>query len=381
MIFRRRCSPKQFLKIILACCVALAYLEFQLMPITKRNHLVHVLQLKKDESQPEMVQWKEICNPKQSSKKDKTGLQNDNSENKTGNLNVLIWENIIGSSINSLLTQPMFPRQPSEVLLTSSAFVKLDSIYYGQWIVGYLQLDETGEFQFALSSDDSSELWLSTDESAGNARRIATVGDGNSPGWTRLGQHTRYPNQISSPITLKKCNKYFIEVIHKQSLGAGFVTVSWKRPAGERFHIITGTYLSPLFPSTTTSQAIQAGGDQFENLKAAFERQREKKLSLELRSDYADVGGLHSKLTNSVISTCLQGTYKANPASQAIQISITDVYPASQKYKINLSKEPSNDDKLLKELQGKRGILTKKAAKAIVGRYLVFLEEAHPGYE
>ena len=41
-------------------------------------------------------------------------------------------------------------------------------------MAGYITPAETAEYQFYISSDDASELWLSTDESEGNLVKIAT---------------------------------------------------------------------------------------------------------------------------------------------------------------------------------------------------------------
>ena len=45
---------------------------------------------------------------------------------------------------------------------------------YGIELAGYITPTETAEYQFYISSDDASELWLSTDEIEGNLVKIAT---------------------------------------------------------------------------------------------------------------------------------------------------------------------------------------------------------------
>lgn len=381
---RSRFSHKLFFKIILACCIALIYLQFQLLSSADRNRLVQALQLESDEYIPKIVDWKITCNALIYENPD---LQNDGFEvNKTGYLNVLLWENIFGFSINSFLTQPLFPRQPSKFLVASSAFVKLNRDYYGQWIVGYLRVDVTGEYRFALSSDDSSEFWISTDEVAENVRRVAQVGDGYAPGWTSFGQHAKYVNQVSDPIVLQKCEKYFIQIIHKQAVGTGFVAVSWNRPGSRSFHIITSAYLSPLFRMPKHSlKFIPPTGERFDNLNGAFKMQRENKLSLESPAEYVDTQRLDHKLTQSAIGTCrlLRGTRNLTTvqATQGTQQLITDVYPEPRTYKIDFIKDIRNEDKLLKALQGKRGTLRKKNAKAVVRKFLTLMEETNPGYD
>ena len=43
-------------------------------------------------------------------------------------------------------------------------------------MMGYIYPPETGEYIFALASDDNGALWLSTDESPANAKLIASQG-------------------------------------------------------------------------------------------------------------------------------------------------------------------------------------------------------------
>ena len=50
---------------------------------------------------------------------------------------------------------------------------------YGIELAGYITPTETAEYQFHISSDDASELWLSTDESSGNLVKIATESNWN----------------------------------------------------------------------------------------------------------------------------------------------------------------------------------------------------------
>lgn len=361
------------------------YLQFQLLSSADRNRLVQALQFESDKHISKIVDWEKTCQDYTFAKSPE--FENDGFKvNNTGYLNVLLWENILGSNINSFLTQPLFPRQPSKFLAASSSFVKLDKAYYGQWIVGYLQVDITGEYIFALSSDDSSEFWISTNDLAENVKRVAQVGDGYAAGWTSFGQHAKYVNQVSDPIILQKCEKYFIQIVHKQAVGSGFVAVSWNQPGGRSFHVITSAYLFPLFPLPKhTLKSISPAEKQFGSLNAAFQMQRQNKLSLELPPEYLELQQLDRKSIQSAIGLC--GLLKArNPTTstvmtQGTQPLITDVHPEPLAYMIDNNKDMSNEDKLFKALQGKRGIMPKKDSKAVVRKFMALMEDAKPGYE
>jgi hypothetical protein len=106
---------------------------------------------------------------------------------------------------------------------------------------GFLHPPVTGNYTFWIASDDSSELWLSEDDDAAKARRIASVGIGR---WTEPKQWTRYPSQQSAEIRLEAGRAYYIEALHQQSTGMDCLAVAWQGPGIER-GVIDGRYLSP----------------------------------------------------------------------------------------------------------------------------------------
>ena len=161
----------------------------------------------------------------------------------TGGLNLQKW-NVCGFEVDSLRQWPFFPHSPDRQTYMHLNFAIKVNTSIGQRIFGFLTVPQTGEYQFAISSDDDSELWLSTDEDPNNIRLIAEV-HAKRPAWAKLGELRKYPKQISQQIFLEEERKYFIESLHVNGKGLGHVMVLWKPPGGEEFGTIIRKYLSP----------------------------------------------------------------------------------------------------------------------------------------
>jgi hypothetical protein len=99
---------------------------------------------------------------------------------------------------------------------------------YGSWVRGYLEAPANGNFIFFIASDDSSELWLSTNHLTGGSVRIAYESGSGAPLFTGA----RLSERQSAPVALVRGQKYYFEVRHKQGAGASYLQVGWQRPDG-----------------------------------------------------------------------------------------------------------------------------------------------------
>ena len=106
---------------------------------------------------------------------------------------------------------------------------------------GYLHPPVTGDYTFWIASDNSSELWLSTDENPSGMRQIAFISRFN---WVAPREWTRYPSQRSEPIPLKAGRTYYIEALQEQTTVGDHLAAAWMGPSFGQ-SLIGSPYLSP----------------------------------------------------------------------------------------------------------------------------------------
>jgi len=112
--------------------------------------------------------------------------------------------------------------------------------HYGARIQGFVYPPKSGEYVFAIASDDDSKLFLSTDDNRKNKKLIASV-----PEWTEVRNFKKFPTQMSKPVRLEGGKKYYIAAVHKENTGGDNVSVGWVVPGASEVVIIRGAYLSP----------------------------------------------------------------------------------------------------------------------------------------
>lgn len=120
---------------------------------------------------------------------------------------------------------------------------------------GYLHPRVSGNYRFWIASDNSSELWLSTDANPWNARRIAFI---PRFGWTAAHQWTVFTSQHSDVIQLNAGETYYVEALQEQTAEAENLSVGWQEPSsGESaISVIGGGYLTPWRDNSETGLDI-----------------------------------------------------------------------------------------------------------------------------
>ena len=163
----------------------------------------------------------------------------------TGTLNFHMWSEICGTNVDILRNWPHFPYFPHK-----RSFIKefhkthvLNTENNGERIFGFVYPQRSGEYKFAITSDDTSELWLSPNEDPASSEMIARVYSPDGSAWTEEGDYKKYPDQISKEIVLNAGKKYYIESLSKQGSGAAHVAVYWSYRSST-FEVISSKYLS-----------------------------------------------------------------------------------------------------------------------------------------
>jgi len=139
-----------------------------------------------------------------------------------------VYDEIDGTAVIELSMQLTNTTAMADVDYVTSFEVNTstNAVFYGEVLSGYLLPPETGDYVFYLASDDASELWLSTDESPANLRKIAGVA-----GVTLFRFYSGSGNR-SGPVTLERGKYYCVRGLHKQGWGDGFFSVAWQLPGG-----------------------------------------------------------------------------------------------------------------------------------------------------
>ncbi len=165
----------------------------------------------------------------------------------TGSISRQKWNNVSGSFVTAIPLNTT----PSSTQITLFETPSNSGDNYGQRVRGYVCPPQSGNYVFYIASDDKSELWLSTDENPANKRRIAY----NNSGWTNSREWTKFSTQTSAPIALQSGRRYYIEALHKESVGGDNLAVGWKLPSGTLERPIPGSRLLPYSGATARTSS------------------------------------------------------------------------------------------------------------------------------
>ncbi len=162
----------------------------------------------------------------------------------SGTMLVEYWHNIGGgTAVSDLTGHGNYPSNPTLKFYTNSAF-ELRSNYgdsYGSRARALLMPTVSGDYTFWIASDDSSELWFSTNSDAANKMLVASVS-----GWASPRQWGKFTSQQSATFSLVPGRTYYLESLHKEGGSLDNLAVAWQGP-GIAQGVIPATNLGPPF--------------------------------------------------------------------------------------------------------------------------------------
>ncbi len=140
----------------------------------------------------------------------------------------------IGDSLAALTNaanNPGWPNSPvasyTHVFTNFETEINTGNNYYGQRLRTYVVPPVTGLYTFWICSDDTSDLYLSTDESPADVRLVA-----QETTWSNSEDWSQYPSQQSALFSLQAGCRYYLEAQMQQGNGGDNLSVRWQLPNG-----------------------------------------------------------------------------------------------------------------------------------------------------
>lgn len=157
-----------------------------------------------------------------------------------------VWFDVTGTAVSDLTGSAAFAGSPG--LTDSLLAFESEGLgtNYGQRVSGYLLAPETGPYVFHLASDDAAQLWLSLDMNPANRALIVEE--------PVAGARRDWSKRVSAPVTLQAGGLYYIEALHKQDMGSGYLGVAWTLP----YRLAPANGSEPI-PSTQFYQQLPEG--------------------------------------------------------------------------------------------------------------------------
>lgn len=144
---------------------------------------------------------------------------------KTGGAFREVWTGISGDGVGELTNNPKYKGAPDRADRIGAFESSGLGDSYGIRVRAWLVPPQTGNYVFQLISDDSSELWVSSDDT--EARRQKLLSRGNAIGFDDWNGSAK-----SGPVALVRGRRYYVEAFLKQGGGGEHLRVGWQLPDG-----------------------------------------------------------------------------------------------------------------------------------------------------
>jgi regulation of enolase protein 1 (concanavalin A-like superfamily) len=164
-----------------------------------------------------------------------------------------LWTNLSSSAGNTLAAltnttdNPNWPSSPvgsyTHVFTNFETEINLNMNYFGQRVRTFVVPPTNGLYTFWIASDDTSQLYLSTNENPAGISAIAS-----QTSYTSSEEWTEFANQQSAQIYLQGGCRYYLEARMQQGNGGENLSVRWQLP--------NGVYEQPLASVSTAGTVL-----------------------------------------------------------------------------------------------------------------------------
>ena len=163
-----------------------------------------------------------------------------------GVIRALYYDTIpVGGSggLSNLYNDADYPLSPNRAETLSSMIGPLSPgpiDQYGTRIRAFLRVPQTGYYQFNLTGDDQSSLWLTSNENAGPTDEVALL-----PSPVYDYNHDQFESQTSKSILLFMDSTYSLELNHVETYGGDDFFLFWKTPFAQDtvWRVLDAAYL------------------------------------------------------------------------------------------------------------------------------------------
>lgn len=181
-----------------------------------------------------------------------------------------VFTNISGVNVSDLTSSAAYQNNAATSASLLNSLFETPSNFadnYGQRVHGYFIAPVTGTYLFTIASDDSSQLWLSTNDTPAAAVQIAFV-----DGFTGEREWGKYASQRSSGINLTAGNRYYIRALQKEGAGGDNLAVGVEYPNGSMDRPIPAHRLDPFVPTSYSAKvsATDATASETQGNSGAF---------------------------------------------------------------------------------------------------------------
>nr|WP_226894948.1 cadherin domain-containing protein [Luteolibacter marinus] len=202
------------------------------------------------------------------------------------------FEGIAGSTVADLTGAVTWPDHPDSEEFLDDFDGDGHGDEFGSTIRGYLIPPATGTYRFWISSDDASELLLSSSADPAAVTTMATVSS-----WSKRYSWPNFGSQRSAYVTLTAGVPYYIEARHKEGDGGDHLAVAWYGPGFSK-QLLKGLYVAPYrqnYAPAVVEESFDVAEEAFPGHPVGFVRVADVNLD-DGHGDFVITGGNDSGL-------------------------------------------------------------------------------------